>query len=80
MNRRRRRSVHTAALALGLGRAPERREVVHLDAVEVVLGLGVGRAEHRVGVGLAVNVGDAVIVAGYGHRSYFRRDVGGLFE
>ena len=40
-----------------------RVEVVGLDAVEVVLGLRVDHAEHRVGVGLAVDVRDAPVVA-----------------
>ena len=50
--------------SLRLGRAAQRGHVVGLDAVEVVLGLGIGHAEHRVGVGLAVDVGDAPVVAG----------------
>ena len=51
-------------LALGLGGAAQRGEIVGLDAREVVLGLGVDHPEHRVGVGLALDVGDAPIVAG----------------
>ena len=42
---------------------PMRVDVVRLDAVEVVLGLRVDHAEHRVGVGLAVDVRDAPVVA-----------------
>jgi hypothetical protein len=48
---------------LGLGEAAHRIEVVGLDAVEVVLGLRIGHAEHRIGIGLAVHMGDAPVVA-----------------
>ena len=49
--------------ALGFGQPSQRVDVVGLDAVEVVLGLGVGHAEHRVGVGFAMDVGDPPGVA-----------------
>ena len=49
--------------AFGLGEAAEGGQVVGLDPVEVVLGLGIGHAEHSVGVGAAVDVGDAPVVA-----------------
>ena len=50
------------ALALRLGQPAHRVEVVGLDPVEVVLGLGVDHPEDRVGVGLPVDVGDAPVV------------------
>jgi hypothetical protein len=50
-------------LAFGLGQPPDRVQVVGLDPVEVVLGLGVDHAEDSVGVGLRIDVGDAAIVA-----------------
>ena len=40
-------------LALGLGEAAEADQIVGLDPVEVVLGLGIDHPEHRIGVGLA---------------------------
>src|SRR2546429_692959 len=45
------------------GEPAERVQVVRLDAVEVVLGLGVLHPEHRVGVSLPIDVRDAPIVA-----------------
>ena len=48
--------------ALGFRQAAERIQVVGLDAVEVVLGLGILHPEHRVGVGLPVHVRDAPVV------------------
>ena len=50
-------------LALGLRQAAHRVDVVRLDAIEVVLGLRVDHPEDRVGVGLAVDVRDAPVVA-----------------
>ena len=63
-------------LALGLGEAAERGEIVHLDAVEVVFGLRVDHPEHRVGITLAAHMGDAPFVAGDGDalRLGLRRD------
>ena len=49
--------------AFGFGEAAHRVDVVGLDAIEVVLGLGVDHAEDGVGVGLAVDVRDAPVVA-----------------
>ncbi|MCG3162548.1 MAG: hypothetical protein JMDDDDMK_03815 [Acidobacteria bacterium] len=49
--------------AFGLRQPPHRVEVVRLDPVEIVFGLGVDRAEDRIGVGLAVNVRDAPVIA-----------------
>ena len=49
--------------AFSLGEAAHRVDVVGFDAVEVVLGLGVLHAEDGVGVGFAVDVGDAPVVA-----------------
>jgi hypothetical protein len=53
-------------LALDFGEAAEGVDVVELDAVEVVLGLGVEEAEDGVGIGLSVDVGDAPRVANDG--------------
>ena len=55
------------AFALGLRQAADRGQVVRLDAVEVVLGLRVDDAEYGIGVGAAVHVGDAPVVAGDRH-------------
>ena len=52
------------ALALGFGEPAESGQIIGLDPVEVVLGLGIDRAEHRVGVGRPADMGDAPIVAG----------------
>ena len=52
--------------ALGLGQSAHGVDIVGLDPVEVVLGLGVLHAEHGVRVRLAVHVGDAPVVAGDG--------------
>ncbi len=51
-----------SAFAFGLGQPAHRVDVVGLDAVEIVFGLRVLRAEHRVRVGLAVDVRDAPVV------------------
>ena len=51
------------ALALRLGQPAHGVEVVGLDPVEVVLRLGVDHPEHRVGVGLSMDVRDAPVVA-----------------
>ena len=59
-------------LALRFGRAAQGGQVIRLDAREVVLGLRVDHAEHRVGVGLAVDVRDSPIVAGDRHASCLR--------
>ena len=50
-------------LALGLGQPAQRVKVIGLHPIEVILGLRIGHAEHRVGVGLAVDVRDAPVVA-----------------
>ena len=50
--------------ALRLGEPAHRVDVVRFDAIEVVLGLRVLEPEDRVRVGLAVDVGDAPVVAG----------------
>ena len=49
--------------AFGLRQAAHGVDVVGLDAIEVVFGLGVLHAEDGVGVGFAVDVGDAPVVA-----------------
>ena len=41
----------------------QRDEIVALDPIEVVFGLSVDRTEHRVGVGVTFNMGDAPVVA-----------------
>ena len=51
------------AFALGLRQAAHGVDVVGLDAVEVVFGLGVLHAEDRVGIGFSVDVRDAPVVA-----------------
>ena len=58
-------------LAFGFGGAAECGKVVHLHAVEVVLALGVDHAEDGIGVGVAVDMGDAPIVAHDGDASGF---------
>ena len=50
------------ALALGLCEAAEADQIVALDAVEVVLGLGVDHPEDGVGIGLAHHVRNAPVV------------------
>ena len=55
-------------LPVGLRVPPERVQIVGLHPVEVVLGLRVLHAEHGLGIGVAVNVGNAPIVAGDRHR------------
>ena len=50
-------------LALRLRQTPHGVEVVGFDAIEIVLGLGVLHSEDRVGVGLAVDMRDAPVVA-----------------
>jgi hypothetical protein len=64
--------------ALGLGHATQRSEVVHLHAIEVVLGLRVDHPEHRVGVALAVHMRDAPIVADHVHVRGFLLPARGL--
>ena len=54
-------------LPLGLGESSHRVEVVHLDPIEVVLGLRIDHPEHRVGVGGARDVRDPPVVAGDRH-------------
>ena len=54
------------SLAFDLGEATEGVEVVELDAREIVLGLRVEKTEDGVGVGPAVDVRDAPVVAGEG--------------
>ena len=51
-------------LALGLGMTPERGQIVGLNAIEVIFGLGVDHGEHRIRIGAAVNMGYAPGVAG----------------
>ena len=51
------------AFPLRFGEAAHRIDEVRLDAIEIVLRLRVHQPEHRIGVGLAVNVGDAPGVA-----------------
>ena len=50
-------------LALGLGGAAERGQIVGLDPIEVVFGLGVDHAEHGIGIGPAADMRDAPVVA-----------------
>ncbi len=50
-------------LAMRLGRAAQRPDVVVLDPPEVVLRLGIGEAEHGARVRLAEHVGNAVAIA-----------------
>ena len=52
-----------SCFAFGFGEAAQGVDVVGLDAVEVVFGLGVLHAEDSVGVGFAVDVRDAPVVA-----------------
>jgi hypothetical protein len=54
------------ALALGFGGAAERGQIIGLDAGKVVLGLGIDRAEHGIGVAFTPDMGDPPIVAGDG--------------
>src|SRR6202012_934058 len=49
--------------AIRLCQPPESIEIVALDAIEVVLRLRVDRAEHGIGIGFAVYMGDAPVVA-----------------
>ncbi len=49
--------------ALGLGEATHSIQKVHLDAIEVILGLCVDHAEDGVGVGRAMDVGNALVVS-----------------
>ena len=72
MKRRWRRSLPDGGLAFGFGGAAQSGEVVPLHAVEVVLALGVDHAEDGIGVGMAVDVSDAPIVADDGDASRFR--------
>ena len=51
------------AFAIGLGAAAKARQVIHLDPVEVILGLGIDHPVNRIGVSVALDVGDAPIVA-----------------
>ena len=46
---------------------PHRRDVIGLHAIEVILGLRIHHTEHGVGVGFAVHVRDAVLIAHDGH-------------
>ena len=55
-----------------------RVDVVRLDAIEVVLGLRILHAENNVGVGLAINVGDAPIVPNDGDARCLASQPGGL--
>ena len=61
-----------AGLAFGFGETAHGIEVVRLHAVKVVFRLGVHHAEHGIGIGFAVDMGDAVVVPHDG-------DTGGLF-
>ena len=54
------------AFAFGFGEAALRVDEVGFDPVEIVFGLGVDHAEYGVGVGLALDVRDAEIIAGDG--------------
>ena len=63
MNNRWRKIAVKCALALGLSQPSQAVQIIAFDAPEVIFSLGVDRAEYRIGVGLAVNVGDTVIVA-----------------
>ena len=51
------------SLALGFRRPAKRSQVVGLDAIEVVLALRIDHAEHHVGIGFTVDVGDAPVVS-----------------
>src|SRR5262249_51766670 len=51
------------ALAFGLGHSAETDQVVGLDTVEIVLGLRVDHAEHRIGIALALDMRDAQVIA-----------------
>ena len=50
-------------LSLRLRQQPQAVEVVALDAAEVILRLRVDHAEHRIGVGFAVDMRDAPVIA-----------------
>jgi len=67
-----------AGFTFGFGESARGVDVVDLDAIEVVFGLGVLHAEDGVGVGLAVNVGDAPVVAGDGDVCSFLFPAGGF--
>lgn len=58
-------------LSFGFGGAAQSGEVIHFDAVEVVLALGVDHAEDGIAVGMAVDVSDAPIVTDDGDASRF---------
>src|SRR5262245_12446608 len=58
-------------LALRLSQPTHRVDVVGLDAIEIVFGLGIHRAEYRICIRLSVNVGDAPIVADNGDAACF---------
>ena len=53
--------------AFGFGETALRVDEVGFDPVEVVFGLGIDHAEHGVGVGLALDVRNAEIIAGDGN-------------
>ena len=50
-------------LALHFRRASHRGDVVRLHAIEIIFGLRVHHAKYGVGVGLAIHVGDAPLIA-----------------
>lgn len=60
------------ARSFHFGHASQFFDIVRLHAVEIVLALRIQEPEDRVGIGLAINMGDAAVVADNG-------DSGGLF-
>ena len=45
-------------------RAAERADVIALDPIEVILALGVDEPEHRIGIGMAMNMRNAPVITG----------------
>ena len=64
---------------VGFCRSPLREEEVVLDPVEVVLGLRVHETEHRIRIGLSVDVRDPPVVAGDGDVLRLRLPGGQVF-
>ena len=67
-------------LALPPGEGPQAEivEIIGLHPREVILGLGIDHAEHGVGVGAAVDMGDAVVVPHDGDPGRFRLPAGSV--
>src|SRR5215469_6556225 len=65
-------------LAICLSQSAHGIDVVGLDAIEIVFGLGINRAEYRIRIRFSVNVGDAPIVADDSDASRFLLPTGNL--